>query len=293
MDNLPVQTKREIEAVLTGIGMHPRKMFGQNFLIDGNLMRLLVKSADISPGDRVLEVGGATGGLTDLLAKLSTSLYVVEIDRDLAVVLKERFAHCEHLTILNADALHQKHLLHGPVGAWVSGESGSGDRPVKLVANLPYEVATLIVMNLLIDYPMVSRLCFTVQLEVGQRIAAMVNTKAYGPLSIIAQTLAEVEMVARVPASAFWPRPKIDSAIMRLTRKPSPFAMREQQDTFVRVVRRAFEHRRKTLRSAISYYLDKDICERICQDFDGQCRPQTLSAEEWVSLSRLVPEVVA
>ncbi len=288
MDNLPVQTKRDIEAMLTSIGMHPRKMFGQNFLIDGNLMRLLVKSADITPDDRVLEVGGATGGLTDLLAKLSTSLYVVEIDRELAVVLKERFEHCAHMTILNADVLHQKHTLHETVGDWVKDEQGIKPRPVKLVANLPYEVATLIVMNLIIDYPMVSRLCFTVQLEVGQRISASMNTKEYGPLSIIAQTLCDVETVARVPSSAFWPRPKIDSAIMRLTRKPSPFTTREQQDSFVTVVRRSFEHRRKTLRSAMSYFLASEVCEQICQAFDGQRRPQTLSAEEWVSLSRLV-----
>jgi len=100
--------------------------------------------------------------------------------------------------------------------------------------------------------------------------------------------LSDVETVARVPSTAFWPRPKIDSAILRLTRKPSPFETHAAQDSFVTVVRRCFEHRRKTLRGAMSYFLDGETCQRVCQVFDGQRRPQTLSAQEWVSLSRLM-----
>jgi len=273
-----------------GRGLRPRKMFGQHFLIDGNLMRLLVESANLVPENRILEIGGATGGLTDLLAASVNPVFVVEIDRDLALVLKERFADHHHVTLLHADVLQNKHTLHQEVSTWLVNGDGQRHRPIKMVANLPYEVATLVVMNLVIDYPMVERLCFTVQWEVGQRITAEPDTKDYGPLSIISQTLCDVETIARVPSTAFWPRPKIDSSILRMVRKVCVFDSREELEAFVTVVRRCFEHRRKTLRSALGYFLDRPVIDAVCHDFDGRRRPQTLSVQEWVSLSKLTTQ---
>ena len=282
-----VQTKREIEALLASAGLRPRKRFGQHFLIDGNLMRRLVASSGLTPGDLVLEVGAGTGGLTDLLAGRAARVLAVEIDRDLHGLLVERFKETPSVRPILGDILESKHTLMAEVARCIREHDGGAGGEIKLVANLPYQVATPVVMNLLVDYPQVRRLCFTVQAEVGERIIARPGRKAFGPLSIVAQTLCRVEVSARIPPQAFWPRPPVDSLMLLLEVGRSPFSGAEEARRFGSLVRRTFDHRRKTLRSALGYVLDAATNERVCDRIDVTRRPEQLSQSEWLDLFSL------
>jgi len=281
-----VQTKREIEALLTSIGQRPRKRFGQHFLIEGNMMRRLVEAAEIGPADVVLEIGAGTGGLTDLLVGHAARVIAVEIDRDLFSLLSDRFHDRDNLELIEGDVLSNKHELSRNVATALESAAGRNGRIAKLVANLPYNVATPLLMNLLADYSMVRRFCFTVQAEVGERIASPPGCKSYGPLGILSQALCSIETVARLGPQYFWPRPAVDSVMMRMDVHDSPFADAKELHTFMSFVRRVFEHRRKTLRSALGYVLDDEIRERICGEFDCNRRPEQIDGEEWRALFR-------
>ncbi len=303
-----VQTKREIESLLRAAGMYPRRRLGQHFLIDGNLMRRLVTAAELEPCDCVLEVGAGTGGLTDLLIRRVERVICVEIDRDLHAMLAERFRdpiRRGQITLLLGDVLESKHrlcrdlrLAIADCRLWVdqrSDQQSTSRSPqsatVSLVANLPYNIATPLVMNLLVDYPEVGGLVFTVQAEVGERITAKAGRKSYGPLSILAQTLCRVETVAQVPRQAFWPRPAVDSMMIRMEVKPArekPFADGGELRRFAALVRGTFDHRRKTLRSALGYVTDETRRDRVCRRFDGTRRPESFNLDEWVEIFRIV-----
>lgn len=279
-----VQTKREIEQNLAAAGLHPRKRFGQHFLIDGNLMRRLVESAEVSPDDVILEVGPGTGGLTDLLVRRAGHVLAVELDRNLTALLADRFRDAGNVTLLQGDIMHTKHLIMPEVADEIRKHSARREGCVKLVANLPYQSATPLVMNLLVYFPQVRRLCFTVQAEVGERIMADPNCKAYAPLSIIAQTLCTIETVARIGPQAFWPRPLVDSVMLRMIVRQSPFAVHDEVARFAALVRGAFEHRRKTLRSALAYELDESALDSVCGAFDAARRPEQVPVGEWLAI---------
>ncbi len=323
----PVQTQREIRALLDAGGLRPRKRFGQHFLIDGNLMRRLVRAAEPGPDDVVLEVGGGTGGLTDLLIGRVAHVVCVEVDTNLHALLADRFRdpiRNHQLTLLHGDVLEGKHRISAEV---LKAVKTSWDRrpscktcggQVKLVANLPYSIVTPLVMNLLVDEPIVRRLVFTVQAEVGERLTAQPGIKAYGPLSILAQGLCRIKIIARVSARSFWPRPAIDSLMLRMDvlptmqtpstvsleqreslpsplssglppLPPSPLLSGLQSDRdalrrFTAFVRATFDHRRKTLRAALGYVVDQAQRDRICQRFDGTRRPEVLNLQEWLAI---------
>jgi 16S rRNA (adenine1518-N6/adenine1519-N6)-dimethyltransferase len=325
-----VQTKREIQAVLSEIGVRPQRRFGQHFLIDGNLMRRLVESAELSSSDCVIEVGPGTGGLTDLVAASGARVIAVEIDRALYEILTDRFRDAEHVTLLFGDVLDGKHCLNpalagrihaastGPpptVPSLREGEApaeppvraaGASLRTVKLVANLPYQVATPLIMNLLVDFPHVRRLCFTVQAEVGERITAEPGTKDFGPLSILCQSLCTITTIARIGPQCFWPVPHVDSVMLRLDVRERPLIPRDELPGFASFVRSVFDHRRKQLRTALKYVatlradvaqvFDRDVApvfnrraERLPPAFDLSRRPEELAIDEWLTLFRTLP----
>ncbi len=285
-----VQTKREIEALLVRAGLRPRKRLGQHFLIDGNLMRRLVEAAELSADDVVLEVGAGTGGLTDLLVDRARRVVSVEVDRDLFPLLEQRFAGVANLSLLNTDVLARKNLVSPAVIDAIMGKqwAPAGAGTIKLVANLPYHVATPLLMNLLLDYPCIERYVFTVQSEVGDRLLARAGSRDFGPLAIVAQTLGRVRVVARLPAHVFWPRPKVDSTMIRLDVGDMPFEDRRTLHRFVAFVRGVFEHRRKTLRAALRFIVDDAVRARICTQVDGARRPETFSREAWLAMFALL-----
>ncbi|UCE60965.1 MAG: ribosomal RNA small subunit methyltransferase A [Phycisphaerales bacterium] len=283
-----VQTKREIEALLRAAGVRPRKRFGQHFLIDGNLMRRLVKTARLDPAGLVLEVGPGTGGLTDLLVGRTHHVIAVEIDKALHELLSERFAGDDRLTLLLGDVLESKHAIRSDVRSVIDAFDPGAGGCVKLVANLPYQIATPLIMNLLVDHPNVRRMCFTVQAEVGERLVAQPNCKAYGPLSVIAQTMCRVETVTRIGPQSFWPRPAVDSVMMRVDVAESPFIDQEELQRFSTFVRGVFDHRRKVFRSAVGYVVDDDARERVCGQFDATRRPESFCPKEWTEIFGVV-----
>ena len=281
-----VQTKTEIRATLESLGISPRKRFGQHFLIDGNLMRRLADCAEIGPDDTILEVGGGTGGLTDLLAAAAGRVVVAEIDRALAGLLRERFADRSTVGVIEGDVLSNKNRIAPAVINAVNERAPDPPGAAMLVANLPYAVATPLLMNLLHELPVVTRFCFTIQRDVADRIEAAPGTKAFGPLSVTLQALTDIRRIARVPASAFWPAPTVESAMLRLDVRPDVLPGPDALAKFVALVREAFLHRRKMLKQTLSRILDEAALVAAGDLIDLTRRPDDITVLEWLELAR-------
>jgi len=284
------QTLSQIRALLEQAGLRPDKRRGQHFLIDRNLMQKLVDSAEIAPDDTVLEIGCGTGSLTNMLAERAGHVVAVELDESIAAIARSALEHHTNVTILVADALARKNRLNPLVidalRASHQGQTGT----CLLVANLPYEAASPIVANLLIDYPEVTRLCFTVQKELADRMLAQPATADYGPLTLIVQALGKPRRVAKVPRQAFWPMPKVDSAIVRIDACPEARAVIGDVHAFASVIHSLFLHRRKTLwqnlRLAYGQQAES-IAARV--GIDWRRRPEELAVAEWIDLAKKVP----
>ena len=218
---MPGQTLTEIRSLLAGAGLAPRQRYGQNFLNDLNLMRKLVAAAEIGPEDVILEVGAGTGSLTETLLKRGAHVVAVEIDRGLQALLRDRLGKHPRFTLVQADVLAGKHQINPLVLNILNEQQPGTGGGRKLVANLPYQIATPLLMELLCTSPPFERLACTVQKEVAERLAAQPRTAAYGPVSVISQTLAATELIAILPPSAFWPRPKVESIMLTVRPRPA------------------------------------------------------------------------
>jgi 16S rRNA (adenine1518-N6/adenine1519-N6)-dimethyltransferase len=276
-----LQTKQQIQALLAQADRKPRHQFGQNFLIDGNLLRLVAQAGQLIAGDLVIEVGPGTGSLTEELLAAGCGVVAVEIDRDLAQLLRERLGGQSNLELIEGDALANKHTLHEELLVHIN-TARKANRSFKLVANLPYNIASPLIIEMLIAGTQL--LAFTVQKEVAQRLRADAGSAAYGPLSVMAQLLSRVEILRKLPPEAFWPMPKIDSALVRMTREDK---LGSKAAGFSRFLHGVFSYRRKMLRKAMT---QAGIAEEIA---DGalaaaklapEIRPQELSPDEWLDL---------
>lgn len=272
------QSKHDIQSILAQAGSHPRHRFGQNFMIDQNLVRLIADAGLIGSNDVVIEVGPGTGTLTDELLKRAGKVVAVEIDRDLAAQARSRYAPVENFKLIEGDALAGKHELNADLLTEIATAKAAG-RAVRLVANLPYNIASPLVIELLLVG--VESLTFTVQKEVADRLRANANDEAYGPLSVMAGMLADVEVLRTLPPQAFWPPPKIDSALVRMTRRDR---LGERANAFGRFVQQVFSARRKTLRKALAN-ADLPAAELLAErGIDPQKRPEELSHDDLLGL---------
>ena len=287
MQPVRVQTKADIREILETAGMRPHRRFGQNFLIDGNLLRKLVERAEIGPADTVLEVGGGTGVLSDLLAAQAGRLIIVELDHRLGPLLVERFADRDHVSVLLMDALSGKHYV-APEVLDTLGAAPPAGGIYTLVANLPYNIATPLIMNLLRARPQVQRMCFTIQKEVADRLVAAPGRKDYGVVSVAVQTVCRVEHVANVPHTAFWPMPKVQSTMLRLDRQAHPFEADAALEAFIDLLKAGFSHRRKTLRYNLARGYSADLVDRLAGHTDLTRRAENLSVPEWTALAKLL-----
>ena len=272
------QTKHEIQHLLAQAGSQPRHRFGQNFMIDQNLVRVVADAGQIEAGDLVVEVGPGTGTLTEEILSRGADVVAVEIDRDLSRLLRERFGEQAKFSLIEGDALASKHAVNAELLASIRAAKES-QRAVKLVANLPYNIASPLIIELLIAG--VDLLAFTVQKEVADRVRAAAGAEAYGVLSVMCQLLAEVEVLRTLPPQAFWPAPKIDSSLVRLVRKDELGARATE---FGRFVQKLFSFRRKTLRKAL---VEMEIdAPRVlaASGFDPQGRPEVFSPAELLRL---------
>ncbi|MCP4590889.1 MAG: ribosomal RNA small subunit methyltransferase A [bacterium] len=285
-----VQTVTEIKALLATHGVSPRKRLGQNFLIDGNLMRRLADSAELSEADTVLEIGPGTGGLTDLLVKKAKRLLAVEIDRTMQDILLARFAECPRFELLATDVLANRTHLADSVRTLLEAMDKSDRAHLKLVANLPYGVAAPVLANLLMGSVPPVLYCFTVQKEMADRLAATPSTKDYGPLSVLFQSICDLELLAKVPASAFWPQPQVESTMLRMAPSPRPAYAGKQPKHFMQLVRSGFAHRRKTLRFNLRRHLGDGATAALEQQIDLDRRAEELSVTQWVELDILTAD---
>lgn len=254
----------------------PRKRLGQHFLTDRRTLERIAEAVDPQPGETIIEIGPGRGALTDLLVARAERLVAIEVDRLLVPVLRARYAASPHVQIVEGDVLE----LSLPALA---------DGPWALVGNVPYYITTPIIFQAL-QAPRPSRMVFLVQREVAERVAAPPGSDAYGALSVNVQALARPELVARVPAGAFHPRPKVDSAILRLTPRPDPVVTPEEEGGYSRLVQSAFGQRRKQMRRVVRalYGVGGEAAEAILAacGIDGTVRPETLSPEAFARLLR-------
>ncbi|MBN2563080.1 MAG: ribosomal RNA small subunit methyltransferase A [Phycisphaerae bacterium] len=280
------QTKTALRRLLDEAGISPRRRHGQNFLIDRNLMQKLIDAAELGTADYVLEVGAGTGSLTSMLARSAGRVVAVEIDGQLARIAEEQLAKLDNVILINADALDNKSTIAHQVDKAVRRAQAEVDGPLRMVANLPYDIATPLVMNLLLGDLPIGRLCFTVQKEVADRLLAEAGTAQYGPVSIVTQVLCTGHRICKVPPQAFWPTPKVHSTMVRLDVRPAAEVPVDDPAGFAAFVRAFFLHRRKTIgHSARQRGPHEGILAAITRaGLDPGVRPEQLSTREWVNL---------
>ncbi len=270
---------------------------GQNFLIDLNIHELIVEEARAGPDDVILEVGPGAGALTALMAGRGAKIVAVELDPEMARLTEQAVSGSPGVRVLNTDALANKNTLSPELIAGVDEAlTGSPSRVFKLVANLPYSVATPVIMNLLV-HPVFcpAFMVVTIQRELAERMIAPPASSSYGTLSVIIQALADVSIVRILPPSVFWPRPKVESAIVAI--RPEP-ARRAALDVtwFHDVVRKLFLHRRKNLRHVLSDLRHDQWTKTEAEAWlealgiDGRLRAETLGVSQFQTLANALKQ---
>jgi 16S rRNA (adenine1518-N6/adenine1519-N6)-dimethyltransferase len=293
----PRQTLSYLRGLFEGTGLEAKSKLGQNFLIDLNLLDLIVRAAELDRSDAVLEVGTGTGSLTARLADHAGAVCTVEIDRSLQPVAQQVVGERPNVRFVFGDALASKNLLNPDMlAAWEATAAAHGCTRRKLVANLPYVIATPIVSNLLIAGLPIERMVVMVQWEIAERLRAEVGTKDYNALSVLVQSVADVEVVRKVLPTNFYPRPKVDSAIVKITPNAEKRAKVGDVPRFRRFLRDLYIHRRKNLRQALSGWPDgrKDKAEVDAKlaalGIDGTLRSEALDVEQHLRLSAAFSE---
>ncbi|HEY4310155.1 MAG TPA: 16S rRNA (adenine(1518)-N(6)/adenine(1519)-N(6))-dimethyltransferase RsmA [Pirellulales bacterium] len=235
------------------VGLEPNAKRGQNFLVDLNLLRLLLDAAQLDERDVVLEVGTGMGSLTALVAPLVAAVVTVEIDKQLHQLASEELIDCENVRLLSLDALRNKNNLADEVLEAVGQElNAAPGRRFKLVANLPYAVATPVISNLLAGDLTPTSMTVTIQKELADRIMARPSTKDYSALTVWMQAQCRIELVRVMPPTVFWPRPKVNSAIIHVVVDEELRSRIPDRAFFHEFVRSMFFHRRKFLRSELA-----------------------------------------
>lgn len=289
------QTLSYLRELFDRHGVAPQRQFGQNFLIDLNIHDLIVHSAALSPDDVILEVGPGAGAMTALMAESAGAVVAVDIDPAMANLAREAVGDQPNVRVLNVDALAGKHRLN-PVmlDSILAGLAVSPRRRFKLVANLPYNIATPLIVNLLVQpepCPIPERMVVTIQREMADRMLATPGTSDYSALSVTVQALADAEIVRHLGPKVFWPRPKVDSAVVKIVPSAAKRALIPDLPWFHHVVRRIFLHRRKNLRGVLhaawrGLWTKPEIDELLDSlGLTGQVRAEALNVEEWIDLA--------
>lgn len=286
----PRQTQSYLRDLLAARGIHPKNKLGQNFLVDLNLLDLLLRTAELTKDDLVLEVGSGTGSLTARLGELAGAVLSVEVDHDFFDMAQETIAGHDNIVLLLADVLKRKNELNpGMLSALADMMSQHANKPIKVVANLPYSVATPVIGNLLLtDIPM-ERMVLTVQWEIAERLLAAPATKPFGALAVLVQSVADVELVRQLPPTVFWPRPQVSSAIVTIRPNAAKRARVGDVTRFRNFLRDLYAHRRKNLRGALAALPNAHSKEGVdCKlaelGIEGTLRAETLDVEQHLRL---------
>ena len=287
----PRQTLTYLRRLFDGVGLAPKTKLGQNFLIDLNLIDLLVRAAELDKSDAVLEVGTGTGSLTGRLAEQAGSVVTVEVDKNLHPIARQVVGERANVRYVLGDCLAKKNELNPDmVAAWDQAAAAPGIARRKLVANLPYVIATPLIGNILVAGIPVERMVVMVQWEIAERLRAAVGTKDYNALSVLVQSVAEVEVVRKVLPGNFYPRPKVDSAIVKITPNAEKRARVGDVPRFRAFLRDLYTHRRKNLRQALTGWpsgrQDKDVVDAKLKELEipGTIRSEALDIDQHLRL---------
>ena len=296
-----MQTKQQIQLLLESVGVRPNKRLGQHFLIDLNLMTKIVEQANIAKDDVVLEVGCGTGSLTELLAETAHTVLAVEIDPTLAKIASQQLTENKNVQILNTDILQNKHTLSSVVTDAVEAARKKNKGRFLLIANLPYNAASAVLMNLVTappDAPIFADAMYvTVQKEVAERMTAKSAGKHYGTLSIFLDATGDVKILRTLKPPVFWPQPKVNSSMLCYVRNMEKYRRIEDMETFSRIVALFMQHRRKMLKAATKFATEK-FTQLNWQQVFTQCgidpclRPENLCPEEYIRLANLCHETL-
>ena len=260
-----------------------QKKFGQNFLIDERVLEKIISAAEVNKEDFVLEIGPGIGTMTQYLAENAREVMAVEIDKNLIPILSDTLSAYDNVSILNAD------ILKVDIAKIV--EEKNGGKPVKVVANLPYYITTPIIMGLFESHVPVDSITVMVQKEVADRMQTGPGSKDYGALSLAVQYYAKPEIVANVPPNCFMPRPKVGSAVIRLTRHQNPPVTAKDEKLMFRIIRASFNQRRKTLANGLKNSQELNYTKEQVESAITECglplniRGEALTLEQFAKLS--------
>jgi 16S rRNA (adenine1518-N6/adenine1519-N6)-dimethyltransferase len=266
-------------ALMRAHGIRPSRALGQNFLADPNTARRIVRLADVGPGSRVLEIGPGLGALTVALAETGAVVHALELDRHLVPILEEVVSGTPNVTVEQGDALTWNFAA--------LGDETVRDKGWVCVSNLPYNVATPVVARLLEEAPQMTRMLLMVQREVGERLVASPGSRIYGAVSVKVAYHATSRIVGAVPPTVFVPRPKVDSALVLLERRPQPPVDVPSYDALFALVSSGFAQRRKMLRRALVPALgERTEAVLVAAGIAPTERAEALDLESWASLAR-------
>ena len=291
-----MQSKQQIEQLLASAGVRPNKRLGQHFLIDLNLMRILVESANIHENDIVLEVGCGTGSLTEALALDAGKVIAVEYDKTLASIASRQLKNIENTVVVNTDILESKNTLSSEVVTQIVKGRAELSGRFLLVANLPYSVSAAVMLNLITGDVVCDSMYVTVQKEVAERMAAGVGGKNYGILGIMMSAAGTVRIIRKLGRGVFWPQPEVESSIVSYVRDKKKVSRIHNIAFLKETVNLFMGHRRKMLKACVKFAEGKlekvhswgDIFERAF--VEPHHRGEELGSDDYISIANLCYE---
>lgn len=272
-------TRTQASALLEAHGLAPSRALGQNFVVDPNTVRRIARRAGVGAGDAVVEIGAGLGSLTLALAETGAAVTAVEVDRHVLPVLRE-------VVTGRADGAGEVTVVEGDALALPWDEVLAGAERWTLVANLPYNVATPLVLDLLDDVPAIARMLVMVQREAGERLAAGPGEAAYGIPSVKVRYWATARLAGRVGPDVFLPRPRVESALVEIARRPAPAVDADPERLFA-LVRAGFGQRRKMLRRSLAGLVGPEAF--AAAGLRPEARPEELDVEDWARLAAASP----
>ncbi|MEC9473616.1 MAG: 16S rRNA (adenine(1518)-N(6)/adenine(1519)-N(6))-dimethyltransferase RsmA [Actinomycetota bacterium] len=260
----------EVQRLLKSAAITPKRSLGQNFVVDPNTVRRMARLAGVGNGSRVLEIGAGLGSLTLALAETGAQVTAIETDRALIPLLKDAVGNEARIIEADVRALSWNDVV--PTPGW------------HLVANLPYNIATTLVLTVLDEVPNINRLLVMVQQEAGERIAASVGNPAYGAVSVRVALRGQASIVGQVPPSVFYPRPRVNSVVVAIERVEKNIELKVENQV-IELLRIAFNQRRKMLRKSLKGHLREGTIERA--HISPTSRPEELDLGQWIALAQL------
>ena len=289
-----MQTKQQLQQHLAIAGARPNKKLGQNFLIDLNLIRLFLKKADIQQNDIVLEVGPGTGSLTEEIAQRAGKVIAVEFDKRLAKITAKNLKKFNNTTVINADILENQNHINSQTLELIVQARKEFDGRFVLVANLPYDISSALMANLLMGPVTADEMFVTVQKEVGLRMVAKSNDNLYGTLGILMAALGEAEIFHKLGKKVFWPAPKVDSVMVHFKRLEEKTQKITNIKTFRSLVAMFMQHRRKMLKACTKFAPNElseiENWEEIFTkaQIDSSKRPENIAPKKYVELANTI-----